>query len=252
MPTTLIFGGSGKVARHLTRILVTETSPAHEVYSIIRNPNQLSELIALGAKPIVQSIEEASVSDLVLTLKNTKPDAVVWAAGAGDDDDITRLAAVDRDGAIKVMDACAKAGVKRLITVSAMDVRDHSKTAPDRYDEGTRERAAKVFQTIQPFMDAKFASDKELVIGNKTRKLDYTIVRAAGLGNQPGVGTVSAGKVQLAKVVKREDLARVVAQCMEEPGTIGLVFDVAAGNTPIAEEVSRVAIERIDVFDGFY
>lgn len=254
MPTTLIFGGSGKVARHLTRILTTETSPAHKVHSIIRNPNQSSELVVLGAKPIVQSIEEASVSDLVVTLTNIKPDVVIWSAGAGGDtdDNGTRLAAVDRDGAIKVMDACAEAGIKRFITVSAMDVRDHSKPAPDWYDDGTKERAAMILNAIRPFMEAKFAADKDLVTGNERRKLDYTIVRAAGLGSNPGVGTVSAGKVQLAKVVKREDLARVIVQCMGEPGTIGLAFDVAAGDTPIPEEISRVAKERIDVFDGFY
>lgn len=251
MSKVLIFGGNGKVARHLTRILISETSPAYEVFSIIRNHDQVSELAALGANPIVQSIEEASVSDLVVTITNIKPDVVLWSAGAGDGD-TGRIAAVDRGGAIKVMDACAEVGVKRFITVSAMDVRDHSKPAPQWYDEGTKERAAKVLDAIRPFMEAKFEADKELVIGNQTRKLDYTIVRAAGLGSQPGIGTVSAGKVQLAKVVKREDLARIIVQCIGEPGTIGLVFDVAAGDTPIQEAVSRVADERIDVFEGFY
>lgn len=251
MPAAIILGGNGKVARHLTRILISETSPAYEVYSIIRNHDQISELLTHGAKPIVQPIEETSVLDLVVTLRNIKPDVVIWSAGA-DDGDTAHIAAVDRDGAIKVMDACAEAGVKRFITVSAMDVRDHSKPAPDWYDDGTKERAAKVLNAIRPFMEAKFAADKELVTGNKKRKLDYTIVRAAGLGNNPGTGTVSAGKVQLAKVVKREDLARVIVQCIREPGTIGLVFDIAAGDTPIPKEIFRIASERIDVFEGFY
>ena len=140
------------------------------------------------------------------------------------------------------MDACAAAGVKRFITVSATDVRDHSKPAPDWYDEGTKERAAKVFNVIQPFVDAKFVADKELVTGNMRRKLDYTIVRGAGLGSQPGPGRVFAG------IVKREDLARVIVACMGEPGTIGPVFDVSAGDTPVVEEISRVARDRIDAF----
>ncbi len=252
MPTTLIFGGNGKVARHLTHILTAETSPAHKVYSIIRNPDQLSELAAFGANPIVQSVEEASIYDLVVTLKNIRPDVVVWSAGAGDDSDDARIAAVDRDGAIKVMDACAEAGVKRLITVSALDARDHSRPAPDWYDDGTKERASMVWNAIRPFMEAKFAADKDLVTGNDRRKLDYTIIRPGGLGSNPGVGTVSAGKVQLAQVIKREDLARVIVQCMGEPGTIGLAFDVAAGDMPVPEAISRVASERIDTFDGLY
>ncbi|KAI0126398.1 Rossmann-fold NAD(P)(+)-binding protein [Xylariales sp. AK1849] len=252
MPTTLIFGGNGKVARHLTRILTTETSPAHEVYSVIRNPDQCSELAALGAKPIVQSIESATTSDLVVTLQDVKPDAVVWSAGAGGDGGDARTAAVDRDGAIKAMDACAEAGVKRFITVSALDVRDRAKPAPEWYDDGTRERAAKIWGVIRPFMEAKLAADKELVTGNGRRKLDYTIVRAGGLGSNPGTGTVSAGKVQLAKVIKREDLAHVIVQCLGEPGTVGLAFDVAAGDIPIPKAICSVARERIDVFDGLY
>jgi nucleoside-diphosphate-sugar epimerase len=154
MPTALIFGGNGKVARHLTRILTSETSPAYEIHSIIRNPDQLSDLASLGAIPIAQSIEEASISDLAPTLTNTKPDVVIWSAGAGNGDS-ARIAAVDRNGAIKVMDACAEAGVKRLITVSAMDMRDYSKPAHDWYDEGTKELAAKVLNAIRPFMEAK-------------------------------------------------------------------------------------------------
>ncbi|KAH8583626.1 Rossmann-fold NAD(P)(+)-binding protein [Bisporella sp. PMI_857] len=254
MPTTLIFGGSGKVARHLTRILTTETSPAHEVHSIIRNPDQISELETLSAKPIVQSIEEASVSDLVLTLQNTKPNVVVWTAGASGDknDNGTRIAAVDHHGAVKVMDACAEAGVKRYITISAMDVRDYLKSAPDWYNEKTRERATKVWNAIRPFMEAKFAADKDLVIRNDKRKLEYTIVRAASLGNNPGVETVSAGKVQLAKVVKRENLARVIVQYIKEPSTIKLVFDVAAEDVPVPKEILKVIKERINVFDGYY
>jgi hypothetical protein len=90
------------------------------------------------------------------------------------------------------------------------------------------------------------------VNGNERRKLDYIIVRAVGLGNNPGTGTVSAGKVQLAKVVKQEHPVRVAVQCIEEPGSIGLIFDVTAGDIPIPEEIFKVTSERIDVFGGFY
>ncbi len=111
-------------------------------------------------------------------------------------------------------------GVKRFITVSAVDVHDRSNPAPDWCD-GTKE-----------LMEAKLAADKELEIGNERRRLDYTIIRPSGLGNDSGTGQVSAGKVQLAKVIKPGDLTRVVVQCMEEPGAIGLAFDVAAGEQP--------------------
>ena len=252
MPTTLIFGGSGKVARHLTRILTQQETPAHTVYSIIRNPAQSSDIESLGGKPIVQSIEEASVSDLVQTIKALNPDCIVWAAGAGGGSP-ERTTKVDHEGAIKSMDAAAEAGVRRYIIVSALDVRDREhRPRPDWYTEESKVRSEKVWAAIGPYMRAKFAADRELRTGNARRKLDYTIVRPGGLGMKPGVGTVAAGKVSLERTVPREDVAQVVVQCMKEPGTIGLAFDVVGGDAPIAEAIATVARERIDTFEGFY
>lgn len=105
MPSTiLLFGGSGKVARHLTRLLVSQGSTVH---SIIRNPAQSSELSDLGAHPVVQSIEEASVDELAQTIKTCDPEVVVWAAGAGGGNP-ERTQAVDKEGAIKSFDAAAQ------------------------------------------------------------------------------------------------------------------------------------------------
>jgi hypothetical protein len=70
-----------------------------------------------------------------------------------------------------------------------------------------------------------------LILWIDRRKLDSTIIWSGGLGRKPGNGTVSAGEVQLAKVIKREDLACVIVQCMGEAGTIGLAFGVVARNT---------------------
>lgn len=101
MPTTLIFGGSGKVARCLTKLLRSQ-NPPWTVYSIIRSQEQFSSLKELGAEPIVQSIEESSVSDLSATISKSNPDVIVWSAGAGGKGGPHRTDAVDRVGAIKV------------------------------------------------------------------------------------------------------------------------------------------------------
>ncbi|KAF2194075.1 Rossmann-fold NAD(P)(+)-binding protein [Zopfia rhizophila CBS 207.26] len=251
MPTTLIFGGSGKVARQLTRILALQ-SPPHKIYSIVRNPDQVSPLEALGATPIVQSIEDSSVSDLAETLKRYNPDVVVWSAGAGGGDP-QRTESVDCDGAIKAMNAVAAAGIKRYIVVSALDMRDReNKPTPEWYDENDTQRSEKLWKVIGRYMKAKLAADIELRTGNSERKLDYTIVRPGGLSDEPGKGTISAGKVHLGTMVSREDVARVVMECMENEMTVGLAFDVVGGDTPIAEAVGKVSKEKIDCFEGFY
>lgn len=80
MPTALILGGSGKVARHLTTKLAASS---YTIHSIIRNPAQIPDLEGLGAKPIIQSIEDSSVDELAATIKKANPDVVIWSAGAG-------------------------------------------------------------------------------------------------------------------------------------------------------------------------
>lgn len=95
MPTALIFGGSGKVAKHLTQKLV---SSSYTVYSIIRNSAQIPDLEKLGATPIVQSIEDSTVDDLAKTIKSHDPSVVIWAAGAGGGNP-ERTRTVDQEGA---------------------------------------------------------------------------------------------------------------------------------------------------------
>ncbi|EFY91743.1 hypothetical protein J3459_015232 [Metarhizium acridum] len=252
MPTTVIIGGNGKVARHLTRILVAEMQPIHHVHSMIRTTSQIPDIEALGATPVVQSIEAASVSDIAHTLGKIKPDSVVFLASApfAERD---RASSVDRDGAIKCMDACAEAGVKRFIVVSSMDVRDCDKRpVPDWYNEGDVKASARLWGAIEPWMRAKLAADRELRVGNIGRKLDYTIVRPGRLTDGAGVGLVSVGKAHLGNSVSREDVARVVAACLTNRDTIGLAFDVTGGDSPVAPAVARVGADRVDAFEGYY
>jgi len=247
MPNTLIFGGSGKVARHLTRLLVK--NEGHTVYSVIRNADQKESLSALGANPIVQSIETSSTADLTTLIKSVSPTTVVWAAGAGGGNP-ERTQAVDNEGAIRSMDATAAAGVRRYIIVSALDVRDRSREEPQWYDDADRQRSERVWGAIGPYMAAKLAADRSLVSDNERRKLEYTIVRPGGLSEEPGTGTVAAGQVHLSRTISREDVAAVVVECIKQEGTQGLAFDVVGGETPIKDAVATVAKDRTDTFAG--
>lgn len=245
----LLFGGSGKVARHITRLLAAE---GHHVHSIIRNPDQKADIESLGGKPIVQSIEESSVDNMVKTIKSTNSSTVIWSAGAGGGNP-ERTKAVDNEGAIKSMDATAKAGVKRYIIVSAIDVRDREhKPTPEWYNEEDRDRSEKVWNAIGAYMRAKYAADRSLVTENDRRKVDFTIVRPGGLNQEPSKGTIAAGKVHLATTISREDVAKAVIEVWKNDETKGLAIDMVGGDTPIKEAIAQVAKERIDTFAGRY
>ena len=252
MPTTLIFGGSGKVARHLTRHLASPENN-HTVYSIIRNSAQTPDIQALGGTPIVQSIEDSSVDDIARTIAACAPDAVVWAAGAGGKGGAERTRAVDQEGAIRSFDACAKAGVKRYIMVSAIDIRDReNRPEPEWYNGADRARSDQVWSAIGHYCRAKLAADRELVVGNERRGLDWTIVRPTGLGEGKETGRVAMGRVHLDAVVDRADVAGVVVECLRNEGTKGLAVDVVGGETLIREAVEEVVRGRIDGFEGRY
>ncbi|KAK5722881.1 hypothetical protein LTR17_014184 [Elasticomyces elasticus] len=245
----VLFGGSGKVARHLTRMLAAE---GHNVHSIIRNPDQKADVEGLGGKPVIQSIEEASVDDMANTITQAKASTVIWAAGAGGGSP-ERTKAVDNEGAIKSMDATAKAGVKRYIIVSAIDVRDReNKPEPEWYNHVDRQRSDKVWSAIKVYMQAKLAADRNLVTQNERRGLEYTIVRPGGLSNDPGKGKVAAGKVQLDTMISREDVASIVVECLKNDGTKNMAIDFVGGETPVSNAIADAVKEKADTFAGRY
>ncbi|KAI9150804.1 hypothetical protein HJFPF1_10581 [Paramyrothecium foliicola] len=253
-PTALIFGGNGKTARHLTAILRDAETP-HVIYSVIRNPDQIPDLEAIGAKPIVQDIATGTEEDFLDIIERTRPHVLVWAAG-GKDPESAR--AVDRDGAIRAMNALAKSSVpsKRYIVVSALDVRDReNKPVPDWYTEADKKLSDRMYGIIGPIVDAKLAADRELRVGNSKRKLDYTIVRPGGLTEEPATGKVRAGKVGVIGMISRDDVAGVIYAALRNKKTHGLAFDILGpveDSSTIKEAVERVASNHEDTFEGYY
>ncbi|KAF2670181.1 NAD-dependent epimerase/dehydratase [Microthyrium microscopicum] len=251
MSKTLIFGGSGKIALHITHLLST-AKPPHAVLNITRSSNHNDAITSAGGTPIIASIESSSSSDMTTLLREHNPTSVIWSAGAGGKGDPSRVERVDQQGAIDVMDACASAGVKRFIMVSAVDVRDREKGAPGWYSKEMKERSDKGWGAIGRYMAAKLAADRALVTGNGERKLEYTIVRPSALTEDKGTGKVEAGKVDFTRSISREDVARVIVEVLGNEGTVGLAFDVVGGEMAIEEAVARVVEKREDTFEGNY
>ena len=120
MSRIAIIGGHGKVALHLSRILSGE---GHDVTSFIRNPDHVADVTGTGATAQVLDVENSTTAELAQALKGH--DAVVWSAGAGGGNP-ARTYAVDRDAAIRSMDAAKEAGVKRYVMVSYIgSAKDH-------------------------------------------------------------------------------------------------------------------------------
>src|ERR1700687_6064033 len=104
MPHIIVAGGHGKIALQLASIL---TERGDEVSSVFRNPDHSDDVAATGAKPMQADIEQLDTAALAELLAGH--DAVVFSAGAGGGNP-ARTYAVDRDAAVRVIDAAARAG----------------------------------------------------------------------------------------------------------------------------------------------
>jgi uncharacterized protein YbjT (DUF2867 family) len=162
-----IFGGHGKIALLLAPMLV---EAGHRVTSVIRNPDHVDDVEATGATALVSSLEDADTATLTELLSGQ--DAVVWSAGAGGGAP-ERTDAVDRDAAIRSMDAAVAAGVGRYVMVS------FSGASPDHLVPED--------DPFRRYQDAKIAADEHL----RASDLDWTILGPGALTTDPADGRVN-------------------------------------------------------------
>jgi uncharacterized protein YbjT (DUF2867 family) len=215
MSRTVIVGGHGKVALHLARIL---TEGGDEVTSIFRNPDHIEDVSATGARPVVADIENLDTNALADLLAGN--DAVVFAAGAGGGNP-ARTYAVDRDAAIRVIDAAGQAGARRFVMVSYFGA------GPDH---GVPED-----NSFYPYAEAKAAADAHL----RASDLDWTVLGPGRLTLEPATGRIAVGADAAEKAeVSREDVALVAAAVLHDDSTIRRTIEFNNGDLPIPEALS--------------
>lgn len=214
----LTIGGHGKVARHLTPLLAERS---HEVTAVIRNPEHTADVEADGATAKVADVQSMSTPELADLVRGF--DAVVWSAGAGGGDP-ERTYAVDRDAAIRSMDAALEAGVERYVMVS------YYGAGPDH---GVPEDDA-----FFAYADAKTAADEHL----QASGLAWTLVRPSALTDDPSTGRIETSRTGAGKgSVPRADVALVIAEVLARPGTAHAVVEFNTGDTPVADELDAVS-----------
>jgi uncharacterized protein YbjT (DUF2867 family) len=214
MSRIVIIGGHGKVALHLARIL---TDRGDQVTSVFRNPDHADDITATGAHPVVADIEQLDTAALTDVVKGH--DAVVFSAGAGGGDP-ARTYAVDRDAAIRVIDAAGQAGVKRFVMVSYFGA---------GFDHGVPED-----NSFYPYAEAKAAADAHL----RATDLDWTVLGPGSLTLDPATGRIAVGADAAKGSVSREDVALVAAAALNDDSAIRRTIEFNNGDVPIAEAVS--------------
>jgi uncharacterized protein YbjT (DUF2867 family) len=212
MARIVIIGGHGKVALQLSRIL---TERGDDVSSVFRNPDHTDDVEATGASPVVADVERLDTDALADLL--TGHDAVVFSAGAGGGDP-ARTYAVDRDAAIRVIDAAARAGIRRFVMVS--------------YFGAGPEHGVPQDNSFYHYAEAKAAADAHL----RASELYWTILGPGRLTLDAPTGRIALGEGK--GEVSRADVASVVAAALTDNGTIGRTIDFNNGDIPIAEALA--------------
>jgi uncharacterized protein YbjT (DUF2867 family) len=214
MSRIVIIGGHGKVALHLARIL---TERGDEVVSVFRNPDHADDVSATGARPHVADIEALDSDALGDIL--TGHDAVVFSAGAGGGNP-ARTYAVDRDAAIRVIDAARQRGVRRFVMVSYFGAGPDHGVPQDN--------------PFFPYAEAKAAADAHL----RASDLDWTVLGPGRLTVEPATGLIAVGAAARDQEVSREDVARVAAATLDDDSTIGRTINFNKGDRPIADALA--------------
>jgi uncharacterized protein YbjT (DUF2867 family) len=214
MACIAVIGGHGKVALQLASIL---SQRGDQVTSVFRNPDHTDDVAATGARPVVADIETLETHTLADLLAGQ--DAVVFSAGAGGGDP-ARTYAVDRDAAIRAIDAAAQAGARRFVMVSYFGAGPEHGVAPDN--------------SFFAYAEAKAAADAHL----RDSGLDWTVLGPGRLTLDPATGRIAVGAQARDGHVSREDVALVAAAVLADDSTIRRTIEFNNGDVPIAEALA--------------
>lgn len=213
----VIAGGHGQIARRLERLL---TAGGHEPVGIVRRPEQAEDLRKDGADAVVLDLESATVGEVAAALQGA--DAAVFAAGAGPGSGVDRKDTVDRAAAVLLADAAERAGVRRFVIVSSMGA--------DARHEGD--------EVFDVYLRAKGAADDDV---RGRQALDWTVLRPGMLTNDAGNGLVRLEARTGRGPVPRDDVAAVLAELLDTPGTAGLTLELVSGSVPVSVAVKDIA-----------
>lgn len=217
MSKVFIIGGAGKVGRRLARQLAER---GHQPNAMHRDPQQATELEALGAHSVPGSLLDLDASALARLM--TGCDAVVFSAGAGGKGGAPMIHAIDGQGLELTVSAAQQAGIKRFLLVSAFPDASRGKTVSD---------------TFETYMAVKKLADAHLAATD----LDWVILRPGTLLDAPGTGHVRAGLAIPYGEIPRDDVAATLVAIIEQPTVNRVIIELTQGDTSVSDAVQQFA-----------
>ena len=210
----LVVGANGQTGTQIVELLIEKE---HTVRAMVRKPEQTDEFEKRGAIPVVADLEH----DVAFAVEGC--DAVIFAAGSGAHTGEDKTWAVDRDGAIKVIEACEKNSVERFVMLSAVGT-DAPEQGPEK---------------LVPYLKAKAEADKRL----EKSSLNYTIIRPGTLNDDPESQRIIAREHLEDKTgqISRSDVAYTLVEALSNTHTYRKNFEIiGGGNETIQEAIQKL------------
>jgi len=167
---------------------------------------------------VVCDLETASIDEVAEAVGAVE--VAVFAAGAGPGSGAERKLTMDRDGAIKLLEATAEAAARYLVVSSV------GAEAPPSGDS-----------VFEAYLRAKAEADAAVRASDRA----WVIVRPGPLTNDPGTGRVRLETEPFREEVARDDVAAVLAALITEPRLDRTVLYLGGGDVPIEQAVSAAA-----------
>jgi uncharacterized protein YbjT (DUF2867 family) len=210
MSKVIVIGAHGKVALLTLPRLV---AAGHEVTGVIRKAGQAEDVRKAGAEAVVADVEKLSTDEIAETLAGH--DVVVWSAGAGGGSP-ERTYAVDRDAAIRTIDAAEQANASQFIMVSYFGA------GPDHGVDPSSDFFA--------YAESKTEADAHLA----NSSLGWTVLRPSRLTDEAGAGGIETGAGVTGGQVARTTVADVITAIIGAPSeSKGLTLEFNDGEQPI-------------------
>lgn len=202
----LVAGANGSTGFRVVQRLL---EGPHTPVAMVRDPDQRSRFEGQGSETVVADLEEP------LHHAVEGCDAVVFCAGSGAETSLDKTRDVDRDGAVRLVDAAVDAEVERFVMLSSMGA------DPDAEGGG-----------MNVYYRCKGVADEHL----RKSPLEHVIVRPGRLTEEPGTGRIEAApELGRSGTVSRDDVAEVLDRSLTLGHLAGETFEMLAGETPIPE-----------------
>ena len=177
--------------------------------------------------PASQQVEPTTLdlhdplSRITDSFRTMHADAVVFTAGSRGKD----INQIDALGAMKTIEAAKAVGITRYVMLGAMYAADWL-----RWEQPQVKPA---IDALADYYVTKNMADQYLIGSG----LDYTIIEPGSLTEQKGTGVIQVepdgpGPIPI------PDVAQCLADCVDLPQTVGGIYNIVGGSTPIRQALT--------------